>query len=156
MGITHRWIGTVSGSQQVKLRSGKYRPTKVFGSPRGKLKKWCFRLGISSLKGQGLFMFCKGHIHWKILKSMENFCRGTKAKTRGNTSHGLRIITGLVFLAHNNFWQKNRAKLEVVLDKLRSEVYDPTAVFTRQCIPGVRFGSPNQQLFPFNWQLVKH
>ena len=111
MGITHRWIGTVSGSQQVKLRSGKYRPTKVFGSPRGKLKKWCFRLGISSLKGQGLFMFCKGHIHRKILKSMENFCRGTKAKTRGNTSHGLRIITGLVFSSPQQFLVEKQGKI---------------------------------------------
>ena len=29
------------------------------------------------------FPFCKGHFHWKMLRSMANFWRGTKAKTRG-------------------------------------------------------------------------
>ena len=27
------------------------------------------------------FVFCQGHFHWKMLKSMGNFWRGTKAKT---------------------------------------------------------------------------
>ena len=29
------------------------------------------------------FFICKGHFHWKILKSMGSFWRGTKAKTSG-------------------------------------------------------------------------
>ena len=38
------------------------------------------------------FSFCKGHFHWKTLKSMGSFWRGTKAKnkTRGNEGHSPR------------------------------------------------------------------
>ena len=48
------------------------------------------------------FSFCKGHFYWKVLKSMGNFWRGTKAKTRGNGGRAprcLREIPSLVFIS---------------------------------------------------------
>ena len=39
--------------------------------------------------------FCKGHIHWKIFKTLGKFLKGTKAKTRGNKGHDLLDIPGL-------------------------------------------------------------
>ena len=34
------------------------------------------------------FLFCKGHFHWKIFKSIGNFCAwGTKAKTRATEAN---------------------------------------------------------------------
>ena len=39
---------------------------KIIGFSNG----YAPRAGFLSLKGQGNFAFCKGHFHWKILKSM--------------------------------------------------------------------------------------
>ena len=46
------------------------------------------------------FSFCKGHFHWKILKSMGSFWRGTKTKTKtrcneGHSPRGLCVDSGL-------------------------------------------------------------
>ena len=92
----------------------------VLFSPSFLQNKWCwspvpcttvcpFHYHFVCLKGCGVkemalyksllyYIFCKGHFQWKILKSMGNFGRGTKAKTRGNGGHDLHghcIIPGL-------------------------------------------------------------
>ncbi len=51
------------------------------------------------------FSFCQGQFYWKIERSMGNDWRGTKAKTRGNRSCGLRVNPGLHLpvLVHETF-----------------------------------------------------
>ena len=52
------------------------------------------------------FVFCKGHLHWKTLKSMGNFWRGTKMKFQAchtpgqHIDHGLR---GILYFQACNF-----------------------------------------------------